>query len=255
MVIPSRILEGINNSELDAKDYYEVYGKEEIDSALKELQKSDAEILTKYTPEAMHKAVDSKLNKKNNVIRIPTSAFRMVTYAAAAVFIAAIAIPVGLTSYKAKTPTETIRSKGPASSYSKEQSLLLYKQNGKTAEPIQEGYIAKEGDRIQIAYQAGQNDYGIIFSVDGNGNITRHFPEDSWTSEQLKHSKDGIPLDFSYELDNAPDFECFILVSSNEKFSLQDIQERIKNKTDLKYLKKLSYLPKHTYGTTFILEK
>ena len=39
-----------------------------------------------------------------------------------------------------------------------------------------------------------------------------------------------------------------------EEFHEEYWQEFMKIE-DLKYLKKLSYLPKHTYGTTFILEK
>ena len=44
MAIPTRILEQINNSELDAKDFYSLYGKENIETALDGLKKSDEEI-------------------------------------------------------------------------------------------------------------------------------------------------------------------------------------------------------------------
>ena len=69
------------------------------------------------------------------------------------------------------------------------------------------------------------------------------------------HRADDTPLDFSYELDNAPDFECFIMVTSKKQFSLDGLESAIKNKTDIDYLTELSYLPKKTEGTTFILEK
>ena len=87
-------------------------------------------------------------------------------------------------------------------------------------------------------YNAGNKEYGVIFSVDGNGNITRHFPENSWQAEALEHDFSEIPLDFSYELDNAPDFECFIMVTSKQQFTLDDLEDKIKNKTDINYLKK-----------------
>lgn len=99
------------------------------------------------------------------------------------------------------------------------------------------------------------NEYGVIFSVDGNGNITRHFPENTWQAGHLEQRNDETPLDFSYELDNAPDFECFIMVTSKKQFSLDDIENKITNKTDIDYLTSLSYLPKKTEGISFTLEK
>ena len=117
------------------------------------------------------------------------------------------------------------------------------------------GDFAHSGDVIQIAYNAGSSEYGVIFSVDGNGNITRHFPENSWEAAQLLHRADDTPLDFSYELDNAPDFVCFIMVTSKKQFNLNGLESAIKNKTDIDYLTALSYLPKKTEGITFILEK
>lgn len=66
---------------------------------------------------------------------------------------------------------------------------------------------------------------------------------------------DETPLDFSYELDNAPDFECFVMVTSKKQFSLEDIESKLTNKSDIDYITKLSYLPKKTEGITFTLEK
>ena len=128
-------------------------------------------------------------------------------------------------------------------------------QQGREIQALNNGDFAHSGDIIQITYNAGSDAYGVIFSVDGNGNITRHFPENSWNAAQMLRSNDEIPLDFSYELDNAPDFECFILVTSKNEFSLEDIDSKIKNKTDIDYLTDLSYLPKKTEGVTFTLEK
>ena len=109
MAIPSRIIEGIFSKELKAEDYYSIYGKEAIDSALDEIRASNIKILNKYNVEDMHAAVEAKLTGKSHF-----KTFKIVTYAAAAVFVAAIALPVGLTSMKAKTPQATERTKGPS---------------------------------------------------------------------------------------------------------------------------------------------
>lgn len=265
--IPTRVLEEIKNSEVDAENFYSIYGKENIESALNELKKSDEEILNTYSVESMKAAVAGKLvaNKlsgsraaaesKESILKFP--AYRFVSYAAAAVLLAAILIPAGLKTSKisaGKAPTERVKGNASAAANTDPQ-IKLYRQKGREIQALNDGDFARSGDVIQITYNAGSDEYGVIFSVDGNGNITRHFPENSWQAEALEHRPDETPLDFSYELDNAPDFECFILVTSKKQFSLDGIESTIKNKTDIDYLTRLSYLPKRTEGVTFTLEK
>ena len=133
--------------------------------------------------------------------------------------------------------------------------IRLYKKTDDGVQLLANGDSVKNGDIIQITYAPGKNNYGVIFSVDGNGNITRHFPEKSWNSERLSHEKPEIPLNFSYELDNAPNFECFVMVSSEKEFNLNDIEKRIENSKELDYLLEMKYLPKKTDGAVFVLEK
>ena len=269
MAIPTRILEEIKNSEVDAKNFYSLYGKENIEAAVNDLKKSDEEILNTYSVDAMRAAVAGKLaaNKiagknfntseaaKGTILKFPAT--RIFTYAAAAVLLAAIIIPAGFKTSKISTrttPTERVKGNAPAAKVTDPQ-IKLYRQKGHEIQALNDGDFARSGDVIQITYNAGADEFGVIFSVDGNGNITRHFPENSWQAAHLEQNNDETPLDFSYELDNAPDFECFIMVTSKKQFSLDDIENKIKNKTDIDYLTKLSYLPKKTEGITFTLEK
>ena len=265
MAIPTRILEEINNSEADAKNFYPVYGKENIDAAINELKKSDEEILNTYSVQAMKAAVADKLNGNTrgstrvngNANILKFSATRFISYAAAAVLLAAIIIPAGLKNSKVaatQAPTERIKGNAPAAT-SREPQIKLYRQKGLEIQALNDGDFARSGDVIQITYNAGESEYGVIFSVDGNGNITRHFPENTWNAAKLEHRADETPLDFSYELDNAPDFECFVMVTSKKQFTLNDIENKIKNKTDIDYITQLSYLPKKTEAVTFTLEK
>ena len=258
MAIPTRILEEIKNSEVDAERFYSIYGKENIEAALNDLKKSDEEILNTYSVQAMKAAVAGKLGKDQssaNILKFPAT--RFITYAAAAVLLAAIVIPAGLKNSKitaSNAPTERIKGNAAAPA-STDPQIKLYRQKGREIQALNDGDFARSGDVIQITYNAGSDEYGVIFSVDGNGNITRHFPENSWQAAHLEQRNEEIPLDFSYELDNAPDFECFIMVTSKKQFTLEDIEDKIKNKTDIDYLTKLSYLPKKTEGITFTLEK
>ncbi len=272
MSIPIRILEQINNSELNAADFYATYGQQEVEDSLNNLKKSNQEILDKYTPEQMRVKVMEKIaNKDNNTINQPVqhkakyspNFTRFVQFAAAAVILCALMIPAALGARARLVSTdpeamETVRVKGNADTKAfdnRTPKINLYRLDGDTITTLKNGAPAKSGDVIQITYNAGNKDYGVIFSVDGNGNITRHFPEDSWQAEPLHHNYNETPLDFSYELDNAPDFECFIMVTSKEQFSLDDLENKIKNKTDIDYLRRLSYLPKKTEGMIFVLDK
>jgi len=259
MAIPNRILEEIKNSEVKAEDFYSIYGKENIDAAVEELIKSDREILNTYSVSDMHKAVSQKLSgnhtkEKASVYKFPAQKF--IAYSAAAVLLAAIIVPAGLKNKTSISRIPVERVKGNADTLqNKAPQLKLYRQQGQEIQLLSNGDVVHSGDVIQITYNAGSSEYGVIFSVDGNGNIPRHFPDSSWQSAQLIHRNDDTPLDFSYELDNAPSFECFIMVTSKKQFNLEGLDEAIKNKTDIKYITELSYLPKRTKGTVFILGK
>ena len=60
MNIPDRILEEIHLGERNAEDYYDIYGKEQLENVLKQLDQSDEEILSHYSADAMRNAVLKK---------------------------------------------------------------------------------------------------------------------------------------------------------------------------------------------------
>ncbi|MFM7204550.1 MAG: ActD-like protein [Myxococcota bacterium] len=66
---------------------------------------------------------------------------------------------------------------------------------------------------IQLSYLSPAQPYGVIVSVDGAGNVTLHAP--SQAHEQAKLEPNGEHhLAHAFELDAAPGFERFFLVSS-----------------------------------------
>ena len=301
MKIPTRILEAICNDELQAQDFYDVYGKENVINACNEIKLSNEQIKQTYSVEEMKLAVSQKLQnvknhensekdkkigknevKKQNFVvlrgkntekhqKMSFFKFKVIVPAMAAAVLAAVILPrmilpenlqnsQNLSENSAKNAN--IRVKGAKNIENLENSrqnqkteIRLYKKTDDGVQLLSNGDSVKKGDVIQITYAPGKNNYGVIFSVDGNGNITRHFPEKSWNSERLSHEKPEIPLNFSYELDNAPNFECFVMVSSEKEFNLNDIEKRIENSKELDYLLEMKYLPKKTDGAVFVLEK
>ena len=110
---------------------------------------------------------------------------------------------------------------------------------------------------IQITYIPGNKNYGVIFSLDGNGNLTRHFPEDNWIAGKLENNGEEIPLSFSYKLDDAPEYELFVFVASMNEFSLEELEDFANGKKKLKpdYLKDGEHFPKNSEATFFVLNK
>jgi hypothetical protein len=93
--------------------------------------------------------------------------------------------------------------------------LLLYRKEGEHAAQLQPGSQAQAGDLIQLGYVANGQRYGVIVSVDARGGATLHFPLSGDASTALVH-KGPMLLERAFQLDDAPDFERFFLVTTDE---------------------------------------
>lgn len=92
---------------------------------------------------------------------------------------------------------------------------------GAEALRLSNGDSAASGDLLQVGTLAGPKRYVAILSLDGRGQITRHIPE-SGDSGVLVASSLEAP--HSYQLDDAPAFERFVLVESKTAFDLASIE-------------------------------
>ena len=256
-MIPQLLLEEILLGEKDAQKYYAKYGKEELQSALAQLRKSNQEILAAYPAPnfepnivRMDQKASADKGKRPNIYARLNKA-KPVFFAAAAVLALTICAPVMTSKIKALAGgSSSIRLKG-----SGHHQIRLYKQDGAEAVLLKNGQAAKESDLVQITYIPGSYNYGVIFSVDGNGNITRHFPDASWQAEKLQKTGEEVPLSFSYELDDAPKYECFVFVASKNPFDFSKIESLDKRSLTVDFLKKGSYLPKECDESIFVLNK
>ena len=249
-MIPQLLLEEIALGEKRAEDYYEKYGKEEIEKALAEINASNEEIL-KEIPVA---SAEKNFVKKSMFVKETKSVktFSYIKYAAAAAFAFALILPFAFSRRSVNDNGSTVRVKGNGARH---HQIRLYKKDGNSAVSLTNGSEVRENDVIQITYLAGEYNYGVIFSVDGNGNVTRHFPEESWKSEKLEKTGEEVPLKFSYELDDAPKYECFIFVASKKPFDMSKIEDVKKSVYDINFLKKGTYLPEGGAGSIFVLNK
>ena len=81
---------------------------------------------------------------------------------------------------------------------------------------------AGRGDLIQLTYVAEKSKHGVVFSLDGAGSVTLHWPERPDGSTLLK--TDGeTPLLHAYELDAAPLYERFVFVTSDRPIDVNRV--------------------------------
>ncbi len=110
------------------------------------------------------------------------------------------------------------RVKGEAS------SLMLYRKDDAGVELLSDGAPVRRGDLIRIAYRAASPCFGVIVSIDGAGVVTRHLPVDAEAAAPMRPGE-ATPLDTSYELDDAPKWERFFLVTGERAFDVQAVLE------------------------------
>ena len=98
--------------------------------------------------------------------------------------------------------------------------LLVYRQRGERHERLPAGARAARGDLLQLAY-AGMLDgqHGVLLSIDGAGRVTRHLPVEGVTAAVALSPGREIRLPTAYELDDAPAFERFVMVTAPHPFA------------------------------------
>ena len=104
---------------------------------------------------------------------------------------------------------DTVRLKGGG------PRLLLFRKQGEQAAQLRPGSAAQSGDLIQLGYVARGQRYGVIVSVDARGGATLHFPAAPEAPIELQRSG-PILLAQAFQLDDAPAFERFFLVTADD---------------------------------------
>jgi hypothetical protein len=112
--------------------------------------------------------------------------------------------------------TEDSRPKGAR------PALAVYRRTDRGSERMADGAIARAGDLLRLGYAPVAQAYGVILSVDGRGAVTRHLPANGARAALLGHERMNL-LDAAYELDDAPGWERFYLVTANAAFDVEPI--------------------------------
>lgn len=211
----------------------------EILQRYQKLQQSNEEILSLYPAQSFAHKLKEKARTRGNIhlhieldetekdqlrqVRNTLNRWSRWGYGLAAVLVVMIAVSINEPTQMSDQPQailgDDIRTKGLKPSL----SIYLNREN-KIRELHNQDQVAA-GDVIQLAYTAVDYRYGLIISVDGLGNISRHFPEQGDQAAPLLN-KPQSSLNYSFELDDAPGFEQFIFIASKQEFAIAELMHK-----------------------------
>ncbi len=239
-IIPDLMLEKYLLKELSINECNEIEKilKTNVKEQLRfeELKKSNDEILERFPSRKMSSEIKKRYERElesSGTKFIREKKFKFTHALGALAFLIILIFPIKM-YISDKSDIEITREKGL------NPHILVYRKKSGNVELLRKDSVAKEGDLIQISYIAANHKYGTILSVDGNKNITLHFPADTNDDQKLEQKKEAF-LKHSYELDNAPKIEKFYFFSSNKKLNIKDIkksiQDLIKNSNNISNIK------------------
>jgi hypothetical protein len=217
--IPDLYIEKLLLGELDDDKRRELESDPEVKRRVSELEASNQQVLKQYDPATMARQIQARYDRAHGgekkgprIIPFRPRAVALVAAAALVMAVSGVAI-FRSTAVPDQHRPDTVRMKGL------EPHLRIYRKADGESELLSDGAVASARDLIQVGYVAGSHEYGMIFSIDGRGVVTVHFPESPAGSLRLE--QDGeTHLSYAYELDDAPDFERFYLLSSPQSFDL-----------------------------------
>jgi hypothetical protein len=187
------MLERYRLNELDAADRARVDAALAADPSVRErldaLEADDRAILAAHPPARVAASVRAQPRQPAR------RSWLVPALALATVAVIAVVTPRG---------EDDIRLKG-------ETALRLFRLAGDTPERLDDGAKVKPHDVVQVAFELQGAKHLAVVSVDGAGQATRHWPstDDTTAPDAFKR------LPQSFELDEAPGFERFFLVTSD----------------------------------------
>lgn len=228
-----------------------VAADETIRGRLSALASSDAEIRSGHL---IQRLIPDSVGRSRSIPRWQWSALTSAAATAAVAIVAVVAWWSGVrdatTESGTFTAASTERVKGETA------SLMLYRKTDAGSELLADGAPVRQGDVIRVAYRTGAPCFGVIVSIDGARVVTRHLPVDAPAATAMK-SGDSTPLESAYELDDAPKWERFFLVTSDRAFDVDavlDAAHRVAATAGTEPPDALP-LPSSFHQSTFLLRK
>jgi len=104
-----------------------------------------------------------------------------------------------------------------------EPHVVVHRRLGARSERLSPGAVAAAGDLLRVGYISPTTErYGVLCSIDGAGAVTLHLPQEGGVASPLDTDREVL-LPFAYELDDAPDYERFVLVTGLRPFGTDEV--------------------------------
>lgn len=226
--VPDWLLERFLLGELPRRERRRLEGTlardPELRAALEELKRSDRQILSQYPP---GQAIPRILGRAGLSRPVPAPRRRRLAWVAAPALALALVLLVLLPPLlrsrleRGAADGDYIGRKGGAGP-AVALALHVFRQGDGGDEALADGDAAFAGDLLQLAYEAGGRSHGVILSIDGAGAVTLHFPEREAGATALRRGG-RVFLPRAYELDRAPLFERFFLVSADAPLPVAEV--------------------------------
>jgi hypothetical protein len=105
--------------------------------------------------------------------------------------------------------------------------LYVYRKRGQRIVRVGAGARARRGDLLQLGYDAAGALHGAIFSLDGRGRVSLHFPRSAGASTRLSGGRPHL-LPYAFELDDAPSYEHFVMFLSDRPIAVRALRAQLK---------------------------
>ena len=201
----------------------------ELQAELERLQQSDTNFFNEFPPETVipniQRRYEAEKAQKNREKR--PVLFKRLLYASPVLASALVILFIVLWNPRGDM-TEDTRVKGTPVADPTKPHILVHRKTGADTELLQSGDRAKKGDLLQLAYFPAGQSYGVIFSIDGRGLVTLHFPENQ-TGSTLLQPRERVLLPSAYELDDAPGFERFFFITSQTSIRVGSILDKARS--------------------------
>jgi hypothetical protein len=225
--VPDVVLERHRLGELPAREAEALARRAEAEEGIRErleaLARSDAEIRRLHPADRLAEQVRARLGTGRPATPLgPRARYWPVPIAlAAAVVLFAVLRPV---AEPPLAPSAAPSSADGADDRIKglKPSLAVFRRRADHSEALADGDMARAGDLIRLGYRAAGRRFGVILSLDGRGHVTVHLPRQGARAAALEAAP-VVLLDHAYELDDAPRWERFFLVTSETPFDLATV--------------------------------
>jgi anti-sigma factor RsiW len=197
------------------------------------LRTSDAEILEKYPPAWMARKVKQASAAAAGSVRhsgrLGVPRWAIPVFACAALLLMLPIIPRDAMDNPENAVVYEDRVKGGVSGLAAAGPRLeIWRKAGDGAERLAPDETVQDGDIIQLRYTVPKSCYGALVSMDGRGVLTVHLSGDNGKAAQLTPGR-PVALETAYQLDDAPKYEAFYLITAPKIFDLETVKMTLMN--------------------------